>query len=581
MEANKSSHNMQLALRKYKTKFSNLFTDSLSYNYIIALLTALLVIGIWVVPSSAIDYPHTSYGCSECHSMHGGLIQGDNLCLSCHNGVTATLAATHSSANSSDRYGTWVMQCVTCHEPHKQDQRIVYGAASYVFSGTSDPGGITEYSLTMSGAGWEENSFAGMVLFPNITQPSFSYKIVSNTADTITVNGPKTLSMTTTGNSSFAVMYGKLIWGGIFTPNSGPKAVRFFRATGTNSFADGNTTYDGVCEVCHTQTTHHRNDGSAPAQSHYDGSQCTGCHSHASGFGGYDHATANAVRPTATCVECHVGQDLIGDVHNNQCGLCHTSSLGGGPLFEPYETEHPHGGYCTDCHGDNLSSVHQNVNHTATFASGSVALFATNQHPSAAPGGPFYVIFECGIFHSNDLPTIHGNDCSTCHPTPFDTLGSWDGGCQQGGCHFTYHQDASKSHFPLDNEDLCEHCHDGVTWEVPQSNCLNCHAANAPNDVTPPETFCAAQSQYVGPAKISFSIVDNGMVGVGRTFYRLDLGPVTAAGKYLSVATPGAHTLEFWSVDQTGNTEAPSKTVVFTVIQDTAPPTTNSNAQPE
>jgi predicted CXXCH cytochrome family protein len=57
-------------------------------------------------------------------------------------------------------------------------------------------------------------------------------------------------------------------------------------------FADGNTTYDGICEVCHTMTTYYRNDGSGAAHRLYStgehsggpGSDCVACHSHANNF---------------------------------------------------------------------------------------------------------------------------------------------------------------------------------------------------------------------------------------------------------------------------------------------------------
>jgi cytochrome c5 len=58
------------------------------------------------------------------------------------------------------------------------------------------------------------------------------------------------------------------------------RPVVFSSYTGPNSFADGDSTYDGICEVCHTHTMHHRFDGSAPMQSHNDGTDCTICHSH-------------------------------------------------------------------------------------------------------------------------------------------------------------------------------------------------------------------------------------------------------------------------------------------------------------
>jgi hypothetical protein len=90
-------------------------------------------------------------------------------------------------------------------------------------------------------------------------------------------------------------------------------AVVFTATTGTNSFADGDTTYDGICEVCHTQTSHHRNDGSGPQQSHNDGANCTSCHTHLDGFkppaGGSDCTTChNGVPGGAT----YVTRDVVG-----------------------------------------------------------------------------------------------------------------------------------------------------------------------------------------------------------------------------------------------------------------------------
>jgi hypothetical protein len=117
--------------------------------------------------------------------------------------------------------------------------------------------------------------------------------------------------------------------------------VVFTAYTGTNSFADGDTTYDGVCEVCHTQTTHHRNDGNGPQQSHNDGQDCTiSCHPHPDGF-----------NPTGGgCTTCHnspqagyrrqvvgAGGDIgnasgkafhhvNGTVVDATCGVCHDQS---------------------------------------------------------------------------------------------------------------------------------------------------------------------------------------------------------------------------------------------------------------
>jgi hypothetical protein len=63
------------------------------------------------------------------------------------------------------------------------------------------------------------------------------------------------------------------------TPNSGPRPVVYTSLTGHNSLADGDAIYDGVCEVCHTLNSHHRNDGSDNTE-HFDGQRCTQCHRH-------------------------------------------------------------------------------------------------------------------------------------------------------------------------------------------------------------------------------------------------------------------------------------------------------------
>ncbi|MBI5695854.1 MAG: right-handed parallel beta-helix repeat-containing protein [Nitrospirae bacterium] len=74
----------------------------------------------------------------------------------------------------------------------------------------------------------------------------------------------------------------------IKTPNSGIRNVVFTSVTGPDSFADGDNVYDGICEVCHTQTRYHRNNGTGFANHssgvNESGSDCTACHAHQAGF---------------------------------------------------------------------------------------------------------------------------------------------------------------------------------------------------------------------------------------------------------------------------------------------------------
>jgi len=89
--------------------------------------------------------------------------------------------------------------------------------------------------------------------------------------------------------------YGKFVRTAIATPNSGSRAVIFKGNQGAKSFADGDAVIDGVCEVCHTQTHYHANNGAHPASHVFAGlARCTNCHSHTGHF-----------LPRGQCATCH------------------------------------------------------------------------------------------------------------------------------------------------------------------------------------------------------------------------------------------------------------------------------------
>lgn len=76
---------------------------------------------------------------------------------------------------------------------------------------------------------------------------------------------------------------GKFIRDPAAAPSGSLPHVVFTAETGPNSFADGDSTLDGICEVCHTQTAYHRNDSSGD-HSHMAGQNCASCHTHQNGF---------------------------------------------------------------------------------------------------------------------------------------------------------------------------------------------------------------------------------------------------------------------------------------------------------
>ena len=296
-----------------------------------------------------------------------------------------------------------------------------------------------------------------------------------------------------------------------------------------------------------------------------------------------DHS--QAIQISVDCDGCHGGPPPLVDpvdpkVHD-ACATCHDANGG----LISLATGHTAPNECITCHGNDISILHSSssATHEATPGSHDVLVFAEGMHDGAMIGDGT-VFIACNTCHTTNLGNIHDNNCSTCHsgdPSPYETLGGfWAGGCQQGGCHTTYHADVSLKHQPFGNDDNdCTLCHESGGWEVLPTSCANCHATDYAGGTESPDTTSDVQAVYIGPALINYSITTNGgKVGIGTTYSRLD-GGLPEVGTSLLVETAGSHTLEFWTVDQAGNEELPHNFANFTVTNDTTPPVTTSNAQ--
>lgn len=293
-----------------------------------------IIIGVVMAVTSEsiadIDAPHNESNNVSCGSCHGqGLLNSpfwggsgsyDQICLNCHTAssgpyteTNAPLVKTHSSQNTSDQYGEWSRECRNCHDPHYQKQKIyrntdagnLYLATGtitlYVYNG--DGTSTLTYSSITYKSGWGAsklldktekggNDKRSTVLFPNVKKLGYSYPIIAvdtPTANTITVKGNVTPVYQYISSSTFAALYGQYIKE-VIDVSGFLKAVKFFDKEGTNLFADGDGTYDGICEVCHTQTEHFRNVSGAPDQNHSNlgsdvpGANCMTCHLHIEGF---------------------------------------------------------------------------------------------------------------------------------------------------------------------------------------------------------------------------------------------------------------------------------------------------------
>ncbi len=220
---------------------------------------------------------------------------------------------------------------------------------------------------------------------------------------------------------------------------------------------------------------------------------------------------------------------------------------------------------CLSCHS---------LRHDAAPGSGYVQVFDAKHDDVSGPDDG--IDAPCTTCHVTDLLPTHADRCEACHATQYDTLESgWANGCQQGGCHVTYHEGPFNAHWDAYDQG-CDSCHSATWWPRP-ADCLNCHAS--PTSTALPVTSSDALTTYSGAALIRFTIAKGGKSAIGTTYYRLDGGEEFTAKTVLVVA-PGEHTIEFWSVDQNGLTEATHQTASFTIIEDLTAPVTTSDAQP-
>jgi len=308
----------------------------------------LFIISTWLIvvfaacffAMAAIDAPHNesnSIYCGSCHGegllnspFWGGTLSYDQLCLNCHTAssgpyteTNAPLVRTHSSENTSEQYGVWSRECRNCHDPHYQKQKNYKNTDAgdlYLATGTifdceynGDGTSTLSYSSISYKGGWDAtkltgktNTYRRAIIFPNVGKLGYSYPVkgIDEVAQEILVLGDATPVYQYINSSTFAIMYGQYVKDFIVV-DGGDRLVKFFDQTGSKSYADGDATYDGVCEVCHTQTDHFRNNGGAPDQDHANiggagGTNCITCHRHVDGFG---HGGGSE------CIECH-GHDV-------------------------------------------------------------------------------------------------------------------------------------------------------------------------------------------------------------------------------------------------------------------------------
>jgi hypothetical protein len=305
-----------------------------------------------------------------------------------------------------------------------------------------------------------------------------------------------------------------LIWEEIYTPNSGVRTVVFANRIGPNSAADGDTVYDGVCEVCHTTSAYHRNDGSG-TPGHHAETHCIACHNHGNGFEPY----------TTTCMGCHAqaqpqgageyrrqvvenagdgGGDFVRTSHHvsdgsaletvaaGDCVICHditdhgdykdgVSVLLNDPNYGPsvfYDgTPDSLEAFCLACHDGT---------HTAPLSSGNPAADIASRWAGSAHGAAGASCGDChGNGHGSDLPKILLDAYALADPAAYDPGSAalcWN-------CHFEPHVMAENNEF----EDL-----HGLHVSGSAAPCVVCHDTHGPVDAGEPGLISFAYALSAG-----------------------------------------------------------------------------------
>jgi ssDNA-binding Zn-finger/Zn-ribbon topoisomerase 1 len=262
-------------------------------------------------------------------------------CSACHINNTGANFTKMNAPYMERHHG----DCWDCHQNHfaRSAASLVSGTFSMaVYDPVNGSTTMTLSNYTVNDpswtdpASWKEKTGGerGLVFWVRyLDGTDASFEIIESFVDSVTVNG-ELLGLT---DNSFELMYGQMVAAVV-----AGKQVNF---TGSITFADndglagdldldGNaddSTVNGICQVCHTQTRYWRSDGTLAT--HNNDINCTTCHEHSQGFSPVG----------GSCDSCHGYPPSIGsnDSHNRHtqigytCDTCHfettTDGLNVGP----------------------------------------------------------------------------------------------------------------------------------------------------------------------------------------------------------------------------------------------------------
>ncbi|HEY3353748.1 MAG TPA: CxxxxCH/CxxCH domain-containing protein, partial [Polyangia bacterium] len=361
--------------------------------------------------------PQNGVSCTSCHTLR--------LASRPVHGTVTAAADTTLTAAASWQPGQWVDLTITFTSgPNRGEYRRITGN-------------------TATAVTWTPPLFAPLVPGDTFTlgaaaEPTFATRCRSchnptgpaaatGRVDVHTVNGGATVigcgkchephANPPTPAQGQALLRRDLRWGGA----AGPVA---YPASATNDLIAGQAPYNGICETCHQQTAHHRNNPTAD-HTHMAPYACPDCHTHETGF----------ASPPSGCSSCH------GNPPADPTTLVQSPRATGSTTAGAHERHFQDQSYpCDSCHRDSVGAgtTHGNGKVTVGFS-----LFGGTYTGGVYDG-------QTGVAYDGTAGTsvsaTGGKTCSQiyCHGqradgTPWgggqDTAPRWDGSVTCTSCH--------------------------------------------------------------------------------------------------------------------------------------------------
>ncbi len=448
------------------------------------LIPVLLLLFVPII-AAALDAPHTdsvtgyTITCSNCHWVHASSMppwasvaypdaQDDTInnrrCFACHEGTSAPYERTHSTTSTSSVYwttmGGWTTQCVTCHDPHKQNQTQAWTAETFLLTGTLSSadivpdGGMAETTITLGNT--LSADYGGYYLIPDTNAASAGlpvtfYKIrtAASGSPVMTVKGIVNTSYLSAAATTYAIVYGKNIRSRITYKNPGNAAVggmvKLFSSAGDYGAGDSVNKATSACYVCHTQGRHWSTIGDT---THNDRADCTTCHEHSGGF-------------RASCKGCHGNPPTL-DSATKPEGLVWTTITGSSTAGAHDRHVNAKGINCAACHYSSVGSGTTHNDRSITIGFGGL----NGQNQGGTYDGQSGVAYEPPASATTPASTVGNSGSRTCSNIY---------------CHGNYRGSGKNATPAWDNpaDGACGTCHDASNTAVPASGSHSLHAGSS------------------------------------------------------------------------------------------------------